>query len=48
MDLAFDGMYGWLVLGLNRVRGHFLFFWCYIDFITQKGISRGYCEFALA
>jgi hypothetical protein len=34
MDFAFDDMYGWLVLVLNRGGGKF--FRCSNDFITQK------------
>ncbi len=37
MDLAFDDMYGWLVLGQNGGRGYFFtFFRCSSDFITQN------------
>jgi hypothetical protein len=40
MDLAFDDMYMygyWLVLDINRGRGHFFkFSICSNDFITQK------------
>ncbi len=39
----------WLVLGRNRGRGHFSnFLWFSNDFITNKCISRGKCEFSLA
>jgi hypothetical protein len=41
MDLAFDDML-WLVLGINRGRGHLIkIFWCANDFINKKCI---YCE----
>jgi hypothetical protein len=42
MDLAFDDMHAYLVLGLNRGRVNFL------NFSRKKRISRGKCEFTLA
>ncbi len=34
IDLVFDDV--WLVLGLNRGRDFFTFFWCYNDYTAQK------------
>ncbi len=36
MDLAFDDMYVWLVLGLNRGMGHFLHFFGALSILCCK------------
>ncbi len=42
MDLAYDDMYGWLVLGLNIGRDHFLpFLGTRMILYCKKCISRG-------